>query len=302
MICPNCGAKNIDGYSFCIKCGENLKDIQPPEPEDEAPVQNEQNIDFQESAYDDQPQNNYQEPVFDDKPKNNYQHSARPIDASTAPLNYLMYIIAIILKPLKSFRDEEKKLMNTKTSIIFTLIVTGVMTIINLVKTIFTTVHVASYSWSEGYNYSWEWGNIKNIKWLEVIFKNYIIYACIIFAIALVFYLGSLIIKKQLSFIKTLSITTTSIIPAVIGAMALSPLAGAIWSPLGVVFMVTGMVYSMIILYELMNKELKLEGDTKIYFNLVCLGIIAVAGYYVYMKLFMSSVTSGIDDLMDIFK
>ena len=28
MICPNCGANNTDGSSFCIKCGTNLKQIQ----------------------------------------------------------------------------------------------------------------------------------------------------------------------------------------------------------------------------------------------------------------------------------
>ena len=299
MTCPKCGANNIDGSSFCIKCGANLKDIQQTEPVNEASVQNEQNINFQQQPVQ---QSTYeQQPVYN-QPQNNYQQSTSAANVSTAPLNYLMYIIAILLKPFKSFRDEEAKLNNSKISFIFFLIVTGAMTVINLIKTIFATVHVASYSWSDGYKYSWEWSNLKNIKWLEVIGKNFLIYACVIFAIALVFYLGSLIIKKQLSFIKSLSISTTSVIPAVVGAMVLSPLAGKIWSPLSIVFMVVGAVYSLIILYELMNEELKLDSDTKIYFNLVCLGILMVAGYYAYMKLFMSSVTSGLDGLMDLFK
>ena len=290
MICPKCSANNIDGSSFCIRCGENLKEIQQREPINEAPVQNEQNNNFQ------------QQPVYNNQPQNNFQQPMNVTNVNTAPLNYLMYIIAVLLKPFKSFKDEEAKLNNSKTSFIFALIVTGAMTLINLITTIFATVRVASYSWSDGYKYSWEWSNLKNIKWLEVIGKNFLIYACVILAITLVFYLGSLIIKKQLSFIKSLSISTTSVIPTVIGSMVLSPLAGMIWNPLSIVFMVGGAVYSLVILYELMNEELKLEGDTKIYFNLVCLGILAVAGYYAYIELFMSSVTSSLNGLMDLFK
>ena len=298
MTCPKCGANNIDGSSFCIKCGANLKEMQQTSSINDASIQNNQqmNIQQEQPIYTQQP---IQQPVYN-------QQTVQPVsnntNVSAAPLNYLMYIIAILLKPFKSFKDEETELNNTKTSIILSLIITGAMTIINLIKTIFSTVRVASYSWTDGYTYSWQWDNLKNIKWIEVIGKNFLIYACIIFAIALVFYLGSLIVKKQLSFIKSLSITSTSIIPVVIGAMIISPLAGKLWSPLSIVFMVIGGVYSLIILYELMNNELKLDGDTKIYFNLTCLSILTVAGYYAFMKLFMSSVTSGLDGLLDLFK
>lgn len=300
MTCPNCGANNIEGSSFCIKCGTNLKEIQQTTPINGEPIQNKQQINVQQEQQT-TPINGV--PIQNEQQINMQQ--AQPVsntNISTNTLNYLMYIVAILLKPFKSFKDEESKLNNTKTSFILAFIVTGAMTVINLIKTIFATVHVASYSWSDGYKYSWEWSNLKNIKWLEVIGKNFLIYACVIFAITLVFYLGSLIIKKQLSFIKSLSISTTSVIPAVIGIMVLSPLVGKIWSPLSIVFMIVGAVYSLIILYELMNEELKLDSDIKIYFNLVCLGILAVAGYYAYMKLFMSSITSGLDGLMDLFK
>ena len=176
------------------------------------------------------------------------------------------------------------------------------MTLSNLIQTILSTVRVASYSWTDGYTYSWQWDNLKNIKWLEVIGKNFLIYAGIILAITIVFYLGSLVVKKQLSFIKSLSISATSVIPAVCGAMILSPILGMIWSPLSMVFTIIGLVYSLIILYEFMNNELNLEKDKKIYFNLVCFGILIIAGYYAYMKLFMSSVTGGLDNILDLFK
>lgn len=281
MTCPKCGGNNIDGSSFCIKCGGNLKEIQTVGMTNESMMQQEQNV-------------NFQQPINNQQPISN-------TNVSTVQLNYLMYVITILLRPFKSFKDEETKLNDVKTTFILTLIITGAMTVIKLITTIITAVHVKSFS-LKGYEYSWEWSNLKGIKWIEVIGKNFLIYGCIILAIAIVFYIGSLIIKKELSFIKSLAISATSAIPAVIGIMVLSPLAGKIWIHLGTVCMVVGAVYSLVILYELMNDELKLDSDIKIYFNLGCLGILFVAGYYVYMKLFMSTVTSGLDSIMNFLK
>ena len=276
MTCPKCGSNNNDNSIFCIKCGFNLKGLQQTESVNANYNQNEQNGNYQ------------QQPI-----QNFVQQPASITNVSTAPLNYLMYIIAVLLKPLKSFKEEEEKLDNAKTSFVFTLIITVFMTIISLINIIFTTVHVQSYSWSSGYKYSWEWSNLKNVEWLEIIGKNLLMYAGIIFAIALVFYLGSLIIKKQLSFTKSLSISTTSIIPAVIGIMVLSPLVVKIWPPLSIVFIAVGAIYSLIILYELMNYKLKLEGDTKIYFILACLSVLIIASYYAFMKLSVNALISG---------
>ena len=59
--------------------------------------------------------------------------------------------------------------------------------------------------------------------------------------------------------------------------------------------------YTIILLYEGMNSELLLEGNAKYYFNLVCLSILGIAAYYLYMKLFMSSISGGLEDIMDLF-
>ena len=299
MTCSKCGANNIDSSNFCIKCGANLKEMPQTIQTNNVPSQNLQQMNIQqEQPINNQQLENTQQPTYNQP----IQQSSANVKASTSPLNFLMYIIAVMIKPFKSFKEEETKLNDTKTSLILALIMSGAMTIINLIKTIFSTVRVASYSWTSGYTYSWQWDNLKNIKWVEVIGKNFLIYACILLAIALIFYLGSLIIKKQLSFIKSLSIASTAVIPAIICAMIISPLAGKIWIPLSIVFTAIGGVYSFIILYELMNEELKLDGDKKIYFNLICLGILTIAGYYAFMKLFMSSLTSELGGLFNLFK
>lgn len=288
MNCTNCGTYNNPQSKFCIRCGKVLN-------VDNLNQSNglNQNVNPQQNYQ-------YQTQIQMQQPINNVQ-AAQSVSVNSAPLNYFMYLIAILIKPFQCYKEEENKLNNSKTSIILTLIVTVVMTLSNLIQTILYTVRVESFSLMNDSTYSWQWDNLKDIKWLEVIGKNFLIYAGIILAITIVFYLGSLVVKKQLSFIKSLSISATSAIPAVCGAMILSPILGMIWSPLSMVFTIVGLVYSLIILYEFMNNELNLEKDKKIYFNLVCFGILIISGYYAYMKLFMSSLTGGLDNILDLF-
>ncbi len=303
MKCPNCGAENIDGSSFCIKCGTRLGGVEQSSTP-AVPI-NEQ------SSVPTQPSQNIQQPVQVAQPTQSTVQPTMQMSAQTVPvttntatisLNYLMYMVAILLKPLKCFKEEENKLNDTKTSIILSVIIAAIMTIVNMIKTIITTVRVTDYSWTSGLTTTWKWENLKNIKWVELIGKNFLIYAVIIVALALVFYLGSLIIKKQTNFIKMLSISATSLIPMVVGVMILAPIGSLVWAPLSVIFMVVGSAYTLLIFYELINNELKLDGDIKIYFNLVCFSVLAVVGYFAFIKLFTSSVTGGLDNILDMFK
>ena len=244
--CPNCGKPNTPQSKFCVNCGNVLNNNNQPQSE---------NVN---QTTDNIPNANV----------NNTQTSGNQTSsANTNNLNFIKYIIGILLRPLKSFNEEENKLSDTKNSIILALIVTVSMTLLNLIHTIIYTVRVSSYLNSTT---SWDFSNLNNINYIQVIGKNFIIYACIILAITVVFYLGSLIIKKQMNIIKNLGIVATSMIPLVLGSMILSPILGAIWIPLGVIVTVVSAIYSVLILLELMNKELQLVGDVKIYFNLVC--------------------------------
>ena len=166
------------------------------------------------------------------------------------------------------------------------------MTIINLISTVISVVHISKYVYGSGYKYTWQWSNLKNIKWFSVIFKNFLIYAGAIVGIAAIFYIASLIIKKEIKFIKSLSISATCAIPMIAGSMILSPIASKIWTPLGIIFAMSGIIYSFLIFYELINDEIKLEKDTKIYFNLACFITILIIGYFILSKVLLGSISS----------
>ena len=300
MNCPNCGTSNNAGSKFCIRCGQSLEGAQVST---EQPVQTPEPS-FQETPA--QPINNT--PI---QSENNFQTnvaSQQPMNTNTAPaakvsfMGYFFIILAVILKPFTAFKEELNKFNSFKNSAIMSLIVSGVGTLINLITTMLNSVMVKSYDWSSGgYKTTWTWENLKEIKYLEVVGKNFLIYLGVIVAIAVVYYIASLIVKKQTNFSRLLGISAIAVAPMLVCSLVLSPLLALIWAELAMPITLIGAVYTIVHVYEGMNNEVLVEGNAKYYFNLVCLSILGIAAYYLYMKLFMSSISGGLEDIMDLF-
>lgn len=312
MNCSNCGTFNQEGSKFCIKCGQNLissadNNVTPIETNDvietpalnnnvsETNIQNTNVVETQTNST----QYNYSQ---NGSTTNN---TTNQVDAKISFMGYFFMIIAIILKPFTSLKEELNKFNGFKNSAVLSLIVSGTATIINLLSTMWSAVRVKEFSWTTGnYTTSWVWDNLKNIKYVEVIGKNFLIYLGAIVAIALVYYLGSLIVKKQTNFSRLLGISALAVTPLLICSLILSPLLSLIWAELAMPIIVIGAIYTIVIIYEGINSEILLEGNAKYYFNLVCLSILGIAAYYLCMKVFMSSITGGLDgldDLMNMF-
>ena len=85
--------------------------------------------------------------------------------------------------------------------------------------------------------------------------------------------------------------------------MIVSPILSLMWTPLSIIAKVGGLVYSILIFMSLIKEELSFETkDLEIKFHLICLTILGTIGYYLYIKLFMVTVNSGLNDLLNIFK
>jgi len=84
--------------------------------------------------------------------------------------------------------------------------------------------------------------------------------------------------------------------------MVVSPILGKIWAPLSIVALVIGIVYSVLIFFNLINNEVDLENtDLKIYFHLICLSILGIAGYYLFVNMLTSSITGELDNILNMF-
>ncbi len=298
MTCFNCGAENVDGSSVCINCGSNLG-IDPRLNINNEGIKNSESV---EQQLVEEPKINISQPINNQVVNSQANFDQQPINITTSPLNYLKFITAVLIKPFKYFKEEESRLCETKTSIILSLIVALGMVFIRLIETIFSTVFAKTLDPSTlTYKTTLDFGRLKNVQWGDLLGKNLLIYAGVVVGIALVYYILSLMFKKNVNFLKMLSISATSIIPYILLGMIVSPIVGKIWFPLSIVSMFAGGIYSILIFVNLIDDAVLFDNvDTKIYFHLIGLTILGCVGYYLYIKLLESSVTNSINDLLNI--
>lgn len=285
MICPKCSTQNIDGSKFCIRCGSVLSDSQINQTFN---TQNTQSNISQSTQV-----------SYSDQINNSYLEQTNNKSITKISIRECFYIIlAVILKPFTAFKQELNKFNDFKSSAILSLAVSIIATLISLVKTMISSVRVTSY-WSS--EVEWVWENLKEINYIKVIGTNFFIYLGIIALIAGIYYIGSLIIKKQTNFARLLGISAMAVSPMLICSLILSPLLSLVWVELAMPITLIGAVYTLVILYEGINSEILLDGNAKYYFNLVCFSILGIVMYYLCIELFMSSISGGFEDIMDLF-
>lgn len=295
MICTVCGTQNNEGVKFCIRCGANIGTLQPSTPMPNGM----QSVADQQSA-----QTYRQPPEFQQQPLSNPGMPASGISYSQgnnssntqekqAISSYFIFLIAVMMKPMTILQEELDRYKELKHSLILASIVSLFATFCILIQSMLRVVMEKSYDWSTGKTGTkWVWENLKELDYVQLVGKNLLLYLGIIAAISGIFYLASLVVKKELNFSKLLACASSAVVPLLSCSLLLSPLVSLVYQPLGMVVLVIGSIDTVVILYEAMNQELKLEGDKKIYFNLICFSIIALGLSYLYSKYSLGSVTS----------
>lgn len=290
VVCSKCGTANASNTNFCVNCGNNLNPTigitpSPALPSEEPninpmpvePPVNENKVQ--------PPVKPVEQPVY-----NNVQTSAPSSSPVAGKINFLQYIIGAVLKPFDTFKKDEDNLGNFKNVGILALIVIGVMTVLGILQTILSVVRVASF-WTD--EVQWVWENLKHINFIKVIGQCLLIYAGILFAISGVYFLASLVIKKEVKFPKLLGAVVTAFIPMALASSLVSPLASLIYSPLGGCITIVGIIYAVVILLELVNDLIKIENpNTRIYFHLICLSILVIGGIFIAYKLVLGSISN----------
>ncbi len=282
MNCSKCGNLNNESAKFCVKCGNILGAAVTP---NNPPIVN--------NNITNQPQD-FNNPQIVATPQNNVSQSSKPL------LNFVKYIINSIIKPVKTFKDEEDKLADLKNSFILSGIVAFAMMFINLITTILNIIVVKEYNYElTKMQTTIKFELLENLDFVSLIFKNLIINFVIILAIAGVYYLASLVAKKTTNFSKLLAVTATSFLPNIVLCSVLAPILGKIWAELYIIVFVIGLIYSFIMFIGLINENTKFEnGDINIYFHVASITILAIIGYFIIMNS-MSSIDLG--EIMNMF-
>lgn len=113
----------------------------------------------------------------------------------------------------------------------------------------------------------------------DVLLNDLIFYSLFIFGGSFIYYGAAKIINKKLSYSKVVKIISVSLLPYLFGCVFVPILLYEISFPITLLLMVSSFVYSFVILYELINNELKLDKDKKIWFNTLCFITIVVMFY-----------------------
>lgn len=305
MLCSKCGTNNNPEAKFCIGCGspieQNRKEVEQPifnqnlntlgENQNEIGVTN-----FNLNGSLNQTIQQTPSPVL------NNDTGGQGQTGSISFVGVITLLLSILLKPFTALKKEENKLEQFKNSFGISLFISIFAVIMSLLQEIIAVTRVRQMDYKT-YKYvtKWVFSNIKEIEFVKVIGQNFLIYLGIIFGLACVFYIASMLIKKQVNFSKMVGFSAISMVPFVLSSLLLAPLAGMISATISVGFSLIGGIYTVLLLYETINNEIKLEGNQKYYFNIICFSILGIAAYYLYMKFFMS-IGSDLSDLLDFFK
>lgn len=302
MLCSKCGMNNHPESKFCIGCGNLLGNINVntiPNSQNQinqtSVMQNSinQNADIVQSV-------GIVQNVNQTSNGNSYEKGNT--SSNMFIKDYFLILISILLKPFTTLKEKETKWNILKNSFAYSLFLAILATILKIFETIWSLVRVRSYDYTtRKYVTKWVFENIKEVNLIKEIGQNFLIYLGIILAIAVVFYMACLIIKKQPNFSKILGISAMSVTPLFVCMFILSPIVSMISSDLATFSIIAGGIYSFILLYEAINQAIVLDGNAKYYFNLVCLSVLGIAAYYVYMK-FIGSAMDNLGDIWDFFK
>ena len=289
MICPKCGGNNLDGSTYCVKCGVSLKE-ETPKIEDNS----EQNSNANPVVESNTTVNST--PVMN---VNTQSNNSSSINYKDTAMGFVTYGINIFLKPFESFKKEESKLNNNKNSFMFAGFIAICMMLVTLVTRMISCIFYKNYFSGK---LVFEISNLKNLNYLNLILKNLLIYACALLFVVGVYYVVSLILKKNVSFTKLLNVTSTSVIPFIALSMFAPTILSYIWNPLAIISFAVGVIYFITIFANLIDEVISFENkDMKIYFHALSWTIITLLGGYILYKSLLGSLTGALTGSLDSF-
>ena len=139
---------------------------------------------------------------------------------------------------------------------------------------------------------------LNKFDWFQNTIGNFLIVLATIAAIAGIYYLAGLIMKKnQLNYFRLVTIVSVASFAWILTASLISPLILNVSAPIAGAIGYAGMIFSGLVVYEAMSAELELKEDKKVIVNIFVAAIIALAITLISASLIKSSTNSIVDSL-----
>lgn len=296
MNCPKCGSFNVGESKFCVKCGCSLENLEE--------VANKENESLEVNAFNETSKSN--EVIFGpslNEVKMEQQNAVENVSVtdndnsnmgSNDNFNFVKYIVSFVIKPYETYKNNESRLADTKVGLLLSLIVAGAMMIIKLLSSMVSVVVVKELNYSTfDYETTIDFSRLGDLNYLNLTVVNFLQFLVVICAIAVVYYLASLVVKKSVSFVKVLAISASSFIPYVVITMLISSILMNIFYKFAIIVFVVGILYSVIVFVVLINDNINFEKkDYVIYFHSVCIVTCIVLVGTLFTYLFENSLDS----------
>ena len=278
MLCPNCKTENDDSANFCVNCRTSLKETATPAAsaaEAVAPTA---------------------EPVAPAAP------AATTSSASTEKPNFFAVMLAGVLKPMTTFKENLSKFADFKNAAIIGLIVAGAATILSTITTVVGIVRTEECvencsAYSSLFSSSkekkekkmetkWKWDNLNEFDWFKTVGQTFLMNMFILVALSGAYFGTAKLFKSEkANFGRMLTVVSVGMIPTIIVSF-IAPMIGAINVTFAGILNIAAVVYSLSIILVALNEESGLEGDKKVYLNIISFAIVAIAFYVLYRILY----------------
>lgn len=281
MKCPNCGKDVKEGAKFCVGCGTALEPKKEKKADKKETNQKVEEVKEKVSAK-----------------MNEVKESAKKAADSNfmqIVLSSLMFLVNILLKPIKTLKEKLEFYSKPENSFILAGVVAIVTMVVRVVvsfimaliqKQCTTSIFGKSNCLSIG-------EKLKNIDWMGITLKHLLIILISMFVVAGIYYVASLIAKKSVNFMRLLTITAVSFVPACAAIYLLTPIFGWLNVHLGVIVTIVGFVYSLVIFFNAIKDEFKFRNaDQSVYFNLICVSVILIIVYFVGVNIATDTLNS----------
>ena len=207
------------------------------------------------------------------------------------------FILSVFKNPVTGVKKGIAGYSDFNNSWLLPVIAAGTYTVFNLIFAIFRTVsRPASLFGTKkaGLDFSL----LNKFDWFQNTIGNFLIVLATIAAIAGIYYLAGLIMKKnELNYFRLVTIVSVASFGWILTASLISPLLLNVSAPIAGAIGYAGMIFSGLVVYEAMSAELELKDDKKVVVNIIVAAIIALAITLISASLIKSSTNSIVDSL-----
>ncbi len=208
--------------------------------------------------------------------------SVGKFDLMATIMNCLTFILAVALKPINALKSKIKEYSDFKSAGILVLFVALARMIINLLGTMIATIFVKKTNFFSGetkLEVSFE--NLKDLNYFDLIVKNLFWSIVVIAAVAGIYYIVSMIMKKNANYFRLASITAVAFVP-VYAAGFVSIIVAYIYAPLSAFLVFAACLYSFLIFIHAIDNEVEFkDADFKVFFHTICITVVFIVAYYV---------------------